>query len=57
MLWIKDWLMDTKSVMDKENVNCSGHNVEGERKQFSIYIISTIKEVNQHNTKFNLKIM
>ena len=34
---MKDWLMDTKSVMDKENVNCSGHRVKGEGKHLSIY--------------------
>ena len=57
MIWMKDWLMDSKTVMDKENVNCSGHKVKGERRQLSIYFISTIKEVNQHDTKFNFKIM
>ena len=35
MLWMKDWLMDSSNVMDKENVNCSGHKVKGEKKQFS----------------------
>ena len=54
MLWMKDWLMDTKTVMDKENVNCSGHKVKGERKQFSI---SKMKEVNQYYIKFNLKVI
>ena len=23
MIWMKDWLMDTKNVMDKDNVTCS----------------------------------
>ena len=54
---MKDWLMDTKTVMDKENINCSGHKVKGERKQFSIYFVSKIKEDNQLSTKFNLKII
>ena len=55
MILMKDWLMDRKTVVDKENVNCSGHKMKGERKQFSIYFISTTKEVNQHSTKFNVK--
>ena len=30
MLWMKDWLMETGHVMDKENVTCSGSTVKGE---------------------------
>ena len=30
MLWMKDWLIDTKNVLDKENVTCSGNSVKGE---------------------------
>ena len=29
MLWMKDWLMDTGNVVDKENVTCSGKTVTG----------------------------
>ena len=58
MMWMKHWLVDTKSVMDKDNVLCSGHKMKGERKQFSIYwFTGEIKNVNQHNTNFNLKEM
>ena len=47
MMWMKDWLIDTKTVMDKENVNCSGHKMKGERKQCSIYwVTGEIKKVN-----------
>ena len=30
MLWMKDWLMDTRNVMDKDNVTCSGKTIKGE---------------------------
>ena len=47
IIWMKGWLMDNNNVKDKENVNCSGHKVEGERKQFSFYwlqnYISSVK--------------
>ena len=29
MLWMKDWLMDSNNVMDKENVTCSGNELKG----------------------------
>ena len=29
MIWMKDWLLNTQSVMDKENVTCSGGKVKG----------------------------
>ena len=35
MIWMKDWLMDTTSVLDKENVTCSGSKVKGEIKVFN----------------------
>ena len=30
MMWMKDWLIDTRIVMDKGNVACSGKTVKGE---------------------------
>ena len=30
MLWMKDWLIDTRIVMDKKNVTCSGKTVKGQ---------------------------
>ena len=35
MIWMKDWLMDTTSVLDKENVTCSGSKVKGEIKVYN----------------------
>ena len=32
---MKDWLMDTTSVLDKENVTCSGSKVKGEIKVYN----------------------
>ena len=32
-LWMKDWLMDTRNVMDKDNVTCSKNKVKGKIKQ------------------------
>ena len=58
MMWMKHWLVDTKSVMDKDNVHCSGDKMKGERKQFSVYwFTGEMKKVHQHDTNFNLKVM
>ena len=32
-LWMKDWLMDTRNIMDKDNVTCSKNKVKGKIKQ------------------------
>ena len=30
MMWMKDWLMDNKNVVDKKNVTCSRNTAKGE---------------------------
>ena len=39
MLWMKDWLMDTKTVMDKENVTCSGSDIKGKDNHINCFLI------------------
>ena len=41
LLWMKDWLINAKNVMDKDNVTCSGSNGKGEinDKMFSIIFV------------------
>ena len=29
MIWMKDWLVDSKNVMDKINVKCSSNKIKG----------------------------
>ena len=38
-LWMKDWLIDNKNVMDKDNVTCSENKVKG--KINHIYFFSS----------------
>ena len=33
MIWMKDWLMDTDTVLDKKNVKCSGSKLKGKVNQ------------------------
>ena len=35
MIWMKDWLIDAKNVMDKKNVTCSSGKIKGEKKHIT----------------------
>ena len=39
MLWMKDWLIDTGNVMDKEIVTCSGNGIKGEDNHIVCFYI------------------
>ena len=40
MLWMKDWLVGTKIVVDRENVTCSGSKLKGEISHIDILILT-----------------
>ena len=35
MIWMKDWLVDTNNIQDKDNVTCSAGKMKGREKLFS----------------------
>ena len=45
MLWMKDWLVDTGNVMDKENVTCSGNGIKGEYNDIICFSIILHQQV------------
>ena len=36
MLWMKDWLIDARNVVDKKNVTCSSNKIKG-KKNYILY--------------------
>ena len=50
MLWMKDWLLDTTSVQDKENVTCSTGQNEG--KAINISHLSCMRKSLKGNLSY-----
>ena len=43
MMWMKDWLIDNKNVVDKENATCSGGKLKGEIIHIHLFLISLFR--------------